>query len=85
MMEETKLCLTGEMAKPFLKYKIGDKLKVNVEMVLTSAGMENDYSVDLTGSGKDKTPAKRPRCGSPRSPRSKKARTIARNKEDPWD
>jgi hypothetical protein len=62
MMEETKLCLRGEMAKPFLKYKIGDKIKLTVEAVLTSAGLEPDYSAEPVGKGEDKKTPKRPAC-----------------------
>jgi hypothetical protein len=61
MMEETKLRLSGEMAKPFLKYKIGDKIKLTVEAVLTSAGLEPDYSAEMP-KGKDKQTPKRAAC-----------------------
>lgn len=63
MNDEQKLCLYGELAKPFIKGRVGDKVNLQVTAVLTSAGMEPDYGAEpiSTGKGKDKQPPKRPR------------------------
>lgn len=63
MHDEQKLCLYGELAKPFIKGRVGDKVQLQVTAVLTSAGMEPDYSAEPLRpvKGKNKEPPKRPR------------------------
>ncbi len=61
---ETRLCLSDDMAKPFMKLKIGDKVKLEVEAVLVGAELRPDYNgePDEDDSGKKKQPPKKPYC-----------------------
>lgn len=62
MQDEQRLCLYGDLAKPFIKNRIGDKVTVTVQAVVTSAGLEPDYSGPcMPSKGKDAKPKKRPR------------------------
>jgi hypothetical protein len=41
--EENKVCLYGENARQFLKHRVGEKVKLSIEAVITSTGLEDYY------------------------------------------
>jgi len=43
-MDEDKLCLNGDRAKPFMKKRIGDRCPITLDAVLIGIGMRPDYS-----------------------------------------
>ena len=46
MSEEAKLCLYGDLARPFVKQKIGTRQVLTIEAVLTQAGIDTHYDGD---------------------------------------
>lgn len=62
-MNEQRLCLDGDMAEPFMKHKVGDKVTLTVDAVLVGAELRQDYENSAPqpeGKSKPKEPKKKP-------------------------
>ena len=59
-MNENKLCLEGDLAAPFMKHKVGDRIPVKLDAVVISVSMRPDYSDGpvVEGSSKKEPPKK---------------------------
>lgn len=58
-MSDNKLCLEGDLAKPFMNHKVGDRVPLKLDAVVISVAMRPDYGEAVPSSSK-KEPEKKP-------------------------
>lgn len=57
-MSDNRLCLQGDLAAPFMQHKVGDRIPIKLDAVVTKVAMQPDYGEGPLAEGDKKEPKK---------------------------